>query len=178
MRFVNRILAALLAVGLIIGGLLLIVEVIAQRVGSAPVLVRWDSAYQWSSKMTWESNTLRIVFIVMAVVGSILLIAELKRAAIKRLRVASSADNVDIAYTRRGVATAVKAAAASIDGVRGTSAVVAKKSVRVVATAFSTEAAAAKSLTQSVNDAVQKQINDLNLDPSPRANVTMRARRN
>ncbi|MEO6956546.1 MAG: DUF6286 domain-containing protein [Antricoccus sp.] len=178
MRFVNRILAALVALGLIIGGLLLIVEVIAQRAGSAPVLVRWDSAYQWASKTTWESNTLRIVFVVMAIVGLILLIAQFKRASVKRLRVATSADNVDVAYTRRGIAMAVKAAAVHVDGVRRTSALVTKKSVRVTATAASTEAAAAKSLTQSVNDAVQKQINDLDLDPSPRVNVTMRARRN
>lgn len=177
MKFVNRVLAALLALGLIIGGLLLVVEVVAQRVGSAPVLVRWDSAYTWGNKTTWESNTLRIAFVVMAIVGLVLLIAELKRPSVHRLPVANSADNVDIAYTRRGVAGAVKGAATGVDGVRAASAVVGKRSVKVTATSSATEPSAAKSLTQSVTAAVQQQVNDLKLEPSPRVNVTMKARR-
>lgn len=177
MKFINRVLGALLALALIIGGLLLVVEVVAQRVGSAPVLVRWDSAYTWANKTTWESNPLRIVLIVMGIVGLVLLIAELKPPSVKRLAVANSADNVDIAYTRRGVAGAVKGAASGVDGVRGATAVVGRRSVKVTATSTANERSAAKSLTQGVTAAVQKQINDLKLDPSPRVNVTMRARR-
>lgn len=177
MRFINRVLAALLALGLIIGGLLLVIEVVAQRVGSAPVLVRWDTAYTWANKTTWQSNTLRIVFIVMAIVGLILLIAEIKRTAVRRLPAASSAGNVDIAFTRRGVASAVQGSATDIDGVRGAIAVVGKKSIKVIATSSSTDIGGAKALTESVADAVQRQVNDLHLDPSPQVTVTMRARR-
>lgn len=177
MKFVNRVLAAFLALGLIIGGLLLVVEVVAQRVGSAPVLVRWDSAYMWGTTTTWDSNVIRIVVILLAVAGLILLAAELKRPTVKRLPVAHSADNVDIAYTRRGVAGAVKGAASGVDGVRSASAVVGRRSVKVTAVSSATEPAAAKSLTQSVTAAVQKQVNDLKLDPAPRVHVTMRARR-
>ncbi|MEO6956731.1 MAG: DUF6286 domain-containing protein [Antricoccus sp.] len=177
MRFVNRILAALLALGLIIGGLLLVIEVIAQRAGSAPVLVRWDTAYTWASKTTWQSNTLRITFIVMALVGLLLLIVELRRASVKRLSVANTAEHVDIAYTRRGVAGSVRSAVDGVDGVGRSAVVVGRQSIRVVATASSTEPGAAKALNESVSDAVQREVNELNLEPSPRVNVTMRARR-
>lgn len=177
MKFVNRILAALLALALIAGGMLLVVEVIAERVGSSPVLARWDIAYSWGQQTTWDAGVIRIVCIVMAIVGLVLLIAELKRPAVKRLKVAHAADNVDIAYTRRGVASAVKGAATGVDGVRSASASVGRRSVKVNATASATEGSAAKSLTQPVTSAVQKQVNDLKLDPSPRVQVTMRARR-
>jgi hypothetical protein len=60
-KFVNRILAALLALALIAGGLLLVVEVIAERVGSSPVLARWDIAYSWGQQTTWDAGVIRFV---------------------------------------------------------------------------------------------------------------------
>lgn len=177
MKFINRVLAALLALGLIIGGLLLVMEVIAQRVGSAPVLVRWDSAYKWSNTTTWDSNTLRIAFILTAIIGLVLLIAELQRSALKRLPVAGPADNLDIAYTRRAVAGTAKNAAIGVDGVRGANAVVGKRSIKVTATSSATDASTAKSLADTVTAAVERQLDDLQLNSPPRVTVTMKARR-
>lgn len=177
MKLVNRVLAALLSLGLIGLGAVLIIEVIAHRIGSAPVLLQWPAAYSWGARTTWDSTTMRIVTIVTGVVGLLLLLAEFKRAPVRRLPVANAADHVDIAYTPRGVAGAVKSAAADVDGVRSASAVVRRRAIRVSAVAFATRTGAAKSLTGAVTDAVHRQVNAMKLDPAPRVAVAVRARK-
>ena len=175
MRHVNRVLAALLSVALIAAGALLIIEVIAQRLGSAPALIAWPDVYAWGSRTTWDETVIRVSCIAMSVVGAVLLVLELKRPRVRRLTVAGEPEGVDIAYTRSGVARAVQGAAAGVDGIRNASVRVARRSVRLTALSASTETSAAKSLMEPVSRAAQQQIDDLRLDPPPRLAVSMRA---
>lgn len=175
MRYVNRVLAAVLSVALIAAGALLIIEVIAARVGSAPVLIPWPDAYVWGNDTTWDETVIRVSCITMSVVGAVLLILELKRPRVRRLAVAGEPEGVDIAYTRTGVARAVQGAATGVDGIRSASVRVARRSVRLTALSASTETSTAKSLLEPVSRAAQQQIDELRLDPTPRLAVSMRA---
>lgn len=175
MRYVNRVLAALLSVALIVAGALLIIEVIAARLGSAPALIRWPNIYVWANQTTWDEGVIRVSFITMSVVGAVLLVLELKRPRVRRLAVAGEPERVDIAYTRSGVARAVQGAATGVDGIRSASVRVSRRSVRLTALSASTETSAAKSLLEPVTRAAQQQIDDLRLDPTPRLAVSMRA---
>jgi len=174
-RYVNRVLAAVLSVALIAAGALLIIEVIAARLGSAPVLIPWPDAYVWGNDTTWDETVIRVSCITMSVVGAVLLILELKRPRVRRLAVAGEPEGVDIAYTRTGVARAVQGAATGVDGIRSASVRVARRSVRLTALSASTETSTAKSLLEPVSRAAQQQIDELRLDPTPRLAVSMRA---
>jgi hypothetical protein len=174
-RYVNRVLAAVLSVALIAAGALLIIEVIAARLGSAPVLIPWPDAYVWGNDTTWDEAVIRVICITMSVVGAVLLVFELKRPRVRRLAVAGEPEGVDIAYTRSGVARAVQGAATGVDGIRSASVRVARRSVRLTALSASTETRAAKSLLDPVSRAAQQQIDELRLDPTPRLAVSMRA---
>lgn len=175
MRHVNRVLAAVLSVALIAAGALLIIEVIAVRLGSAPALIPWPDIYVWGNDTTWDEAVIRVICITMAVVGAVLLVFELKRPRVRRLAVAGEPEGVDIAYTRSGVARAVQGAATGVDGIRSASVRVARRSVRLTALSASTETRVAKSLMDPVSRAAQQRIDDLRLDPAPRLAVSMRA---
>ena len=91
MRLANRLLGALLALAVMAGGVVLIVEVIASAAGHRPALVPWHTAYDWARRTTWAAGGVRVACGVLIALGLILLIAELKPARVTRL-VAEPAD--------------------------------------------------------------------------------------
>jgi hypothetical protein len=85
MRHANRVLAALLSLALVAAGVLLIIEVIADRVSHRPAVVDWQPAYDWAKRTTWNAGSVRVACVVLILLGLALLIAELKRARVSRL---------------------------------------------------------------------------------------------
>lgn len=177
MKFVNRVLAAVLSIALVAAGLLLVVEVVAYLLGLDPVLVQWPAAYDWASRTTWDDVALRLGFLCLALVGLVLLVAELKRSKVNRLPVGGAAEGVDIAYTRRGVANAVTSAVGAVDGVRGVSAQVGRRKIRVTAGSAAANPQAAEGLTGAVTQVTQRRIQEMGLDPAPRVVVAVARRR-
>jgi hypothetical protein len=118
---------------------------------------------------------------ILIVVGLILLIAELKPARVSRLAAdpaEAGADAIDTAYTRRGLAAAIRSAVTSVDGVRGTSVKVKRRTVKVAATASAQDRAAARSLREPITDAIRQRLSALKLRrmPSVSVRVTPRSR--
>jgi hypothetical protein len=85
MKHANRVLAALLSLALIAAGVLLIIEVIADRVSNHPAVVDWQPAYDWAKRTTWNAGSIRVACAVLILLGLALLIAELKPARVSRL---------------------------------------------------------------------------------------------
>ena len=50
MRLANRVLAALLSLALLAGGVVLIVDVVANRTSHHQGLVHWRTAYHWARR--------------------------------------------------------------------------------------------------------------------------------
>ena len=149
MRHANRVLAALLSLALIVGGVLLIIEVIADRVSHHPAVADWHPAYDWAKRTTWNTGSVRVACVMVIVLGLVLLIAELKPARVSRLAAdpaQAGAAGVDTAYTRRGLAAALRSAVTGVDGVRAASVKVKRRKVTVAATAAAGGKAAARSL--------------------------------
>ena len=122
MRHANRVLAALLSLALIAAGVLLIIEVIAGRVSHRPAVVDSHPADAWANSTTWNAGSVRVACAVLMLLGLALLIAELKPARVSRLAAdpaQAGAAGIDTAYTRRGLAAAIRSAVTGVDGVRG-----------------------------------------------------------
>ena len=177
MRLANRLLGALLALAVMAGGVVLIVEVIASAAGHRPALVPWHTAYDWARRTTWTASGVRVACGVLIALGLILLIAELKPARMTRL-VAEPADagaaDIDTAYTRRGLAAAIRSAAVGVDGVRGASVSVRRRKVSVAATALARDRAAARGLQEPVTAAVGERLAALRLRRAPSVSVHVR----
>jgi hypothetical protein len=175
MRLANRLLAALLALGLATVGALVVVEVIAARLDKPPVAVSWHRIYRWGEHTSLTQGSVRVACIVTAVLGLLLLLAELKRTRPTRLTAAS--DSVDAGYTRRGVATAISKAVTDVDGINGAAVTVRRRRIRVQARAPGVEPYTADSLRGPATDAAQSRLTDLELKRQPRLKVRLSTRR-
>lgn len=180
MRLFNRLLAALLAVALIVVGVLLIIEVIADRTTHDPAIVHWHSAYEWAGRTIWQAASVRVACIVLLAVGIVLLVAELKRPRVSRLSIATNsegdADPIDAAYTRRGVANTVRSAVTDVDGIRAAKVKVRRHSVRVQADASAQDKAAALALKAPATSAAESRLTALRLKKSPSLAMHVRPR--
>ena len=179
MRLFNRALGALLALALVVAGVLLIIEVVADRTVKHPAVVKWHRVYHWAQHTTWTQGSLRVGLIVVAAVGVILLLAEIKRTRVTRFRIATDDDHapLDAAYTRRGVAGAVRTAVLDVDGVRGVKVAVKRRKVKVQAATAARDSTAAGELAQPAREAAQHQLDALELAHAPRLQLTATARK-
>jgi hypothetical protein len=166
MRLINRVLAALLSLALIAVSLLLIIEVIVDRASHRAAIVNWHTADHWAERNTWTAGSIRVICGLLILAGLVLLIAELKPARVSRLAAdpaGAGAEAIDTAYTRRGLAAAIKTAVTAVDGVRSSVVTVKRRKVLVAATASARDRAAARSLRDPITDAVRQRLGALKL---------------
>jgi Family of unknown function (DUF6286) len=179
MRHANRLLAALLSLALVAASVLLIIEVIADRVNHRPAIVHWDRAYHWAQHTTWNAGSVRVTCVILIVAGLVLLIAELKPARVSRLAadpVQAGMAGIDTAYTRRGLAAAIRSAVTGVDGVRAASVKVSRRHVTVTAAAAARDRAAARSLREPVSAAARQRLTTLQLRRAPSVSVRVTPR--
>jgi len=179
MRHGNRVMAALLSLVLVVTGVLLIIEVIADRLSHRLSVVDWHPAYGWAKHTTWNAGSVRVTCVVLILLGLVLLIAELKPARVSRLAAdpaQAGAADIDTAYTRRGLAAAVRSAVTGVDGVRGASVKVKRRRVAVAATVAGQNRAAARSLRDPISDAVGQRLRSLKLRREPSVSVRVMPR--
>lgn len=177
MRIVNRLLAALLALALVVIGVVVVVEVVAARLGHQPALAHWKQSYAWLHRTQWQQGSVRVVAVVLLVLGLALLIAELKRPRVSRLAVADEVDAPDdVAFTRRGVAASIRTAVAEVDGIRSAAVRVRHRTVRVRAVSAAEDVDAARTLQQPATTAAEDRLRTLQLASSPRLSVRVAPR--
>jgi hypothetical protein len=174
MRLANRVLAALLSLAVACAGVLLIIEVIAARTGQQPVIVNWRAAYNWAARTPWIASSIRVAAGILIAAGLVLLIAELKPTRVSRLSAdpaEAGAAGIDTAYTRRGVAAAIRSAVTDVDGIRDASVRVTRRKVTVGATAAAHDKAAALTLREPVTTAARQRLAALSLRHSSALSV-------
>jgi hypothetical protein len=170
MRLANRVIAALLSLAVACAGVLLIIEVIAARLGRHAVIVNWHVAYNWAARTAWISSGIRVTAGVLIVLGLLLLIAELKPARVSRLAANPSrtgAADIDTSYTRRGVAAAIRSAVTDVDGIRDASVTVTRRKITIEATAAAPHKPAARTLREPVTTAARQRLAALSLRHAP-----------
>lgn len=168
MRLLNRLLAALLSLALIVAGGLVVIEVVVQRLGRSPV-TNWPRVLDWSRRTPWQQGSVRVACILLALAGVLLLAAELKRSRPSRLPVRSEA--TDAAYTRRGVASAIRSAVNGVDGISSASVSVSRRKVKVEATTAGLQPFTAETLREPTIAAARQRLDSLELQSPPALSV-------
>jgi hypothetical protein len=171
MRLLNRLLAALLSLALIVAGVLVVIEVITQRLGRRPAIVDWPLLYDWAQRTPWQQGSVRVTCILLIAIGLLLLAAELKRSRPSRLAVRS--DSTDAAYTRRGVAATIGSAVSDVDGINATSVSVGRRKVKVEATTAGLQPFTAETLQEPATTAARQRLDALELQAPPALSVTV-----
>jgi hypothetical protein len=178
-RLANRVLAALLILALACAGALLIIEVAADRLEHRTALVNWHPAYAWAARTDWTAGSIRVAAVIVILLGLVLLLAELKPPRVGRLAAdpaGAGAAGMDTAYTRRGVAAAVRSAVTDVDGIRAASVKVSRRRVAVSAVAAALDKAAAQTVRDAVTTAAGERLTALRLRRAPALSVRVTPR--
>lgn len=132
MRVVNRVLAAVLALGLLVGGLLVAVEIVVAGFDRRPWVLPHDQWYVSARQRAWESAPPRWIFIGLAAAGLLLLLSQLVRRRPTALPLGPGAVPTEI--SRRSLERALVRETSGIDGVAAARAKVSEDRAEVVAT--------------------------------------------
>ena len=170
MTVVNRVLATLLALALLLGGLLAIAEIVLAALGRQPWLVPHPDWTAWLSDQTLGSGVVRAALIGAVLLGLLLLVLALRRGRPGALPLPSRVDSVRTTASRRGLERTLRAAATRPDGVRDAQVRARRRSVRVRATTVLRDPA---DLQSRVTEAVTERLAELGLASTLRPRVTV-----
>jgi Family of unknown function (DUF6286) len=176
MRLVNRPLAFILAAALAVASIFVIIEVIAFAAKHGPVALPWTTWYRWAGRTRWDQLVIQLWSGILIVIGLAILAVELKPPRVTRLPLRSSHDATDAALTRRGLAGALRTAATGIDGISAAAVTVRRRRASVVATAAARGRDAADALRQPVTQALQDELDSLDLRHPPGLTVRVNPR--
>ena len=127
----NRVLAALLALALVLGGLLAAVEIVLARLGRPAWLVPHEQWSGWLSQQTWDGALVRLVLAGLVVVGLLLLVPALRRGKPHALPLAApdgaGSPGVRVTASRRGIERDLATVARRAPGVTRASARVTRR---------------------------------------------------
>lgn len=169
---VNRLIATVLALGLIAVGVVGAAEAIWQLTGHDQQL--WVHYYLVTTQLqqlTWSHPYVLGAAGVLAVAGLLLLVAGLRRGP-RPLRLATYHDDVRIEAPRRTVRRLVSNAAMSVDGVLGVKVTARRRRVKVRATAAPEPP---DSLTEDIEARVGEQLDALSPLRRPRIVTALKA---
>ncbi|CCH89260.1 conserved exported protein of unknown function [Modestobacter italicus] len=169
MHVLNRVLATLLALGLFLGGLLAVVEIVLAVLDRPSWLIPHQ---QWAQSLTGESfggGVVRAVLIGLVVLGLLLLLVGLGRGKPGSIPLPARTDGVQVTASRRGLERSLVTSARRADGVRSARAKVGRRKVTVKAST----AVRSGDLQQPVTAAVTERLAELSLTGVLRPRVTV-----
>ncbi|MEU7905688.1 DUF6286 domain-containing protein [Actinoplanes sp. NPDC049118] len=176
MRITNRLLAALFALALIVGGVILVVEVVAQWTGADPVVLDWPAVYAWAHHTTWSATHVRLISVMLALAGLALLWAQLKPRRPGRLALVVGHPATDAAVTRRGVARSLAAAVSRVEGVHDAHVVVKRRKIKISARTRGGRTADVAVRREAMTRTAQQRLDALLLRRTPTLVVRLSAR--
>lgn len=172
-RITNRVVSALLALALTIGGLLIAVEVALAALDQSPWLLPHDDWHRSAEETLWSDRSALLLSLAIAAAGLALLLLELARRRAPALPMAASSDGASADLDRRGLERWLSTRLSDVDGVTGAKAKIGTKSVVVTAQTPQRDVA---DVQQRLERAAQDRLDELDLarSLSARAKVTSR----
>ena len=129
-----RLLSALLAVLLVVGGLLVAVEIVLAQLGRPALLIPWLVWAVWLGGQTWATTIVRLFLAGLVVVGLVLLVVALRPGKPRSLALPATDRNVHVSIARRALQQTLRDTAARASGVASASAKARRRTVTVTAT--------------------------------------------
>ena len=131
MRIANRVLAAVLALGLLVGGLIVSVEIVVAGFDRQPWVLPHDDWYRSARLRTWDSAPPRWIFIGLIAASLVLLFIQLARRRPTALPLTPGAVPADVG--RRSLERSLARETRNVDGIAAAKARVGKEKAEVVA---------------------------------------------
>jgi hypothetical protein len=172
MRVFDRIVAVVLALAFVVVGVLVVVDVVAAAFGDsgAKAPIPYERPDRWLHGHTWSATPVVIGLIVLAAIGLILLITELRPRTPGLLTLHSEVDGVTVGAPRRSLSRAMSRVASGVDGISNATTALGTRSAKVLAT---THLRDTTGLSDQVCDAVTEWLTGLGLERPPRVKVSL-----
>jgi hypothetical protein len=171
MRVVNRIVAAVVALALLVGGLLVAVEIVVAGFDHRPWVLPHDKWYRSARTRSWESPPTRWLMIGLVAAGLLLLLLQLARRRPATLPLSPAAVPADLG--RRSLERALVREASRVDGVSSAKARVDGEKAEVVATTNRRQTA---EMQPRLAAALDRRIGSLGLARPPAVRVKVHGR--
>ena len=170
MRVVNRVLAAVLALTVLAGGVLVAVEIVVAAFGRDPWVVPHDRWYRSVLENSWDDDATRWVCIGLVVAGLVLLALQLmsRRPLALPLAAPPAAGGAPADVGRRSMERSLVRAAGAVDGVSRAKVRVSADRAEVVA---STNRRQADELRPRLAQAVEGRVRALGLARTPQVKI-------
>ncbi|KUL41252.1 DUF6286 domain-containing protein [Actinoplanes awajinensis] len=175
MRVVNRLLAVLLAIGVVLAAAVTVLEVSAQRANHRPLVLNWPGVYDWATRTTWGAAPVLLLSIGLTVTGVLLLATQLTPRRPDRLPISCSHPATDAAITRSGLARSLRRAVTEVDGVSQARVTVRRRRARIRVTARAGAASDTGALRTTLTEAARRQLDALGLTRPPALSVKVTA---
>jgi hypothetical protein len=172
-HWVTRVLSALLALALVVGSVLAIVEIVAAALDRGPALVPYPDWTSWARSHDWNDWSVIATLCGLVLLGLLFLFLAFRRGKPASLALSGRTEGVDVTASRRSVEKSLAAAAARTAGVTGASASVGRRTARVRAR---TAARSELGIREEVESAVRSRLNSLELLRPLRARVDLKTK--
>ena len=171
MRIANRVLAAVLALALLVGGLIVAVEIVVAGFDRQPWVLPHDDWYRSARLRTWDSAPPRWIFIGLIAAGLILLFIQVARRRPTTLALTPGAVPADIG--RRSLERSLVREARSVDGIAAAKAKIGNEKAEVVA---SSNRRQTDDLEPVVSQALDRRMADIGLARPPAVRTKVQGR--
>ena len=171
MRVANRVLAAVLALALFVGGLLVAVEIVVAGFDRRPWVLPHDRWYSSARLRSWESAPPRWIFIGLIAAGLALLLLQMSRRRPTSFSLTPGAIPADLG--RRSLEKALVREAIRVDGVAAAKARVGDDRADVVA---SSNRRQTDDLGPRVTQALERRLSTVGLARPPAVRVKVQGR--
>jgi hypothetical protein len=173
-RTTNRIVSALLALALTVGGVIVVVEVVLAALDRAHWVIPHEDWARSARETVYSDRSARVLFALLGFAGLALLLLELVRRRTPALPMTPGDESVVTDLDRKGVERWLSARLADVDGVAGTKAKIARRSVEVRAKTPQRDVA---ELQGRLEAAAQERLDELDLAAPLTAKAKVTSRR-
>jgi Family of unknown function (DUF6286) len=133
MRTLNRLVALLFALALLLGGILVAIEILIAGLGRGPWIIPYDSWYETLRFSAWDDIGVRQAAGILCFVGLVLIILQLVRRRPLGVPIEGWDERVKPSVNRSSLEKSLARAASSVDGVSGAKSRVSKTGALVMA---------------------------------------------
>lgn len=132
-RTTNRIVSALLAIALLVGGIVVAVEVVLAALDKGHWLLPHEDWARSARETVFTDRSARLLFLLIAAIGLALLLLELVRRRPPALPMADRDGGVESDLDRRGIERWLSTRLSTVEGVTGPKAKITRRTVEVSA---------------------------------------------
>ncbi len=173
MRVLSRLIALAVALALAVGGVLVAIEVVVAEVGRGPWVIPHDQWYQDARENAWSSLSVRMLFLVLALAGLLLLVLQLKKRRPRSLPMERTQDGHSVDVSRRSLERSLERSITRVDGVATAKARLSESMARITA---STNRRLPGDLEKRVAQTTQQRLSAMNLATAPEVVVRLHHR--